>query len=241
MLTGTSGGVIDGHIFIDANGDRYLFWKDDNNGLWPRPLAALLAEQPELIEQLFETEEDRRTAAFAAGIVGWANGRRPMERFFLMQPFIAAVLNNWPRVKQALADTGLAPAILEAMITPIWGQRLASDGLSFIGEPALVLTNDLGWEGHLVEGPFVTRQKGRYWLFYAGNDFASPAYGIGVAVADHPLGPYVKQPEPLAEIDPGVDRAGPCLGRPGPRRRAAIVLPRLPSRHRRLQCVPGTS
>src|SRR5687768_859461 len=26
LLTGTSGGVIDSHIFIDANGDRYLFW-----------------------------------------------------------------------------------------------------------------------------------------------------------------------------------------------------------------------
>jgi len=197
LLTGTTGGVIDAHIFIDIDGERYLFWKDDSNGLWPRPLASLLREHPELVEQLFESEEDRRTAAFAASIVGWANGRRPMERFFLMQPLIAAVLNNWPRVKQAIADCGLAPAILEAMTTPIWGQRLAADGLSFIGEPALVLTNDLGWEGHLVEGPFVTRQKGRYWLFYAGNDFASPAYGIGVAVAGGPLGPYVKQSEPL--------------------------------------------
>jgi hypothetical protein len=49
----------------------------------------------------------------------------------------------------------------------------------------------------LIEGPFVTRQEGRYWLFYAGNDFSTPAYGIGVAVADHPLGPYTKQGAPL--------------------------------------------
>ena len=99
-----SGGVIDSHIFIDADGTRYLFWKDDSNGLWPRPLAGLLRDHPELIDQLFESEEDRRTAAFAAAIVGWANGRRPMERFFLMQPFIAAALANWHRVKTALAD-----------------------------------------------------------------------------------------------------------------------------------------
>ncbi|HUP66599.1 MAG TPA: family 43 glycosylhydrolase, partial [Sphingomicrobium sp.] len=26
-----SGGVIDSHIFIDSNGDKYLFWKDDRN------------------------------------------------------------------------------------------------------------------------------------------------------------------------------------------------------------------
>jgi hypothetical protein len=43
----------------------------------------------------------------------------------------------------------------------------------------------------------VTRQNGRYWLFYAGNDFSTPAYGIGVAVADHPIGPYTKQGAPL--------------------------------------------
>ena len=60
----------------------------------------------------------------------------------------------------------------------------ANEAVSF-----MVLTNDQEWEGHLIEGPFVTRQRGRYWLFYAGNDFASPGYGIGVALADRPLGP----------------------------------------------------
>jgi GH43 family beta-xylosidase len=192
-----SGGVIDSHIFIDANGDRYLFWKDDSNGIWPRPLAALLRDNADLIERLFESEEDRRTAGFAAAIVGWANGRRPMERFFLMQPLIEAALNAWPRVKQTLSEYGLAPAILEAMTTHVWGQRMADDGSALIGEPTMVLCNDLAWEGHLIEGPFVARQQDRYWLFYAGNDFASPAYGIGVAVADHPLGPYMKQTDPL--------------------------------------------
>ncbi|MEO8548201.1 MAG: glycoside hydrolase family 43 protein [Sphingomicrobium sp.] len=197
LLTGEVGGVIDSHFFIDADGDRYLLWKDDSNGLWPRPLAGLLHDQPEMIDRLFATDQDRRTAAFAAAIVGWANGRRPMERFFLMQPFIAAALANWNQLKQALVETGLAPAILEAMTTPVRAQLLSEDGESLLGEPALVLTNDRDWEGHLIEGPFVTRQNGRYWLFYAGNDFTSPAYGIGVAVADHPLGPYTKQPEPL--------------------------------------------
>lgn len=212
-----SGGVIDSHIFTDADGSRYLFWKDDSNGIWPRPLAMLLRDNPRLIEQLFERSEDRRTAAFAAAVVGWANGRRPMERFFLMQPLIEAALANWEQVKRALVDCGIAAAILEAMVTPIRAQRLAEDGASLVGEPALVLANDLDWEGHLIEGPFCTLQDGRYWLFYAGNDFATPAYGIGVATADHPLGPYVKQGEPLlrstrqwtapghASVAPGLD------------------------------------
>ena len=192
-----SGGVIDSHIFVDAKGDKYLFWKDDTNSIWPRPLAMLLRAQPQLIDTLFDSDEDRRTASFAAAIVLWANQRRPMERFFLMQPLIEAALANWDRVRRALIDYGLAGAIIDAMTTPIRGQRLADDGRSLIGESTLVLANDLDWEGHLIEGPFVTLQEGRYWLFYAGNDFSTPAYGIGAAVADHPLGPYTKQGEPL--------------------------------------------
>jgi arabinan endo-1,5-alpha-L-arabinosidase len=39
-------------------------------------------------------------------------------------------------------------------------------------------------------------------MFYAGNDFSTPAYGIGVAVADGPFGPYEKQPEPLLKSRP---------------------------------------
>jgi hypothetical protein len=212
-----SGGVIDSHIFIDDEGTRYLFWKDDSNGIWPRPLAMLLRERPELVEPLFESEADRRSAAFAAAIVPWANTRRPMERFFLMQGIIEAALANWQRVKAALMEFGLAEAILEAMTTPIRAQRISADGRSLTGRPHLVLTNDLDWEGHLIEGPFCTRQNGKYWLFYAGNDFSTPAYGIGVAIADHPLGPYTKLREPLlkstkswtapghASVAPGLD------------------------------------
>jgi arabinan endo-1,5-alpha-L-arabinosidase len=192
-----SGGVIDSHLFVDPGGDRFLFWKEDTNSIWPRPLAMLLRNRPDLIGRLFENEADRRTAAFAAAIVPWANRQRPMIRFFVMHPLIEAALANWQRVKDALAGIGQAEAILEAMSTPVRAQRIAGDGRSLLGESSIVLANDLDWEGHLIEGPFVTFQDGRYWLFYAGNDFSTPSYGIGVAVADHPLGPYVKQGEPL--------------------------------------------
>lgn len=211
-----SGGVIDSHIFIDEDGTRYLFWKRDTNGVWPRPLAGLLRRRPDLIESLFREEADRLTAAFAAAVQPWANMRRPMERFFLMQPLIEAVLDNWQHVKAVLAEIEEAASIVDAMSTPIHAQPLSEEG-ELVGADTLVLTNDLDWEGHLIEGPWVTRQNGRYWLFYAGNDFGTPAYGIGVAVADHPLGPYVKQAEPLlkstrswwapghASVAPGLD------------------------------------
>ena len=164
-----------------------------------------------------EAEADRRSAAFAAAVQPWANTRRPMERFFWMQPLIEAAIDNWPRVRAALIDFGQAGEIIEAMRTPVHVRRLAPDGRSLVGEEKVVLANDQDWEGHLIEGPYVTYQQGRYWLFYAGNDFSTPAYGIGVAVADYPLGPYVKQDEPLlksgsnwwapghASVAPGVD------------------------------------
>ena len=211
-----TGGAIDAHIFVDRHGSPTLFWKEDRNGRWPRPLAGLLRESPELIDTMFDSQIDRRTAAFAAAIQPWANDRRPIERFFLMQPFIGAALANWPLVQEALRNAG-QHELLDHMRTPVFAQRLADDGSALVGERVQVLENDQPWEGHLIEGPWVTFQRGKYWMFYAGNDFSNPAYGIGVAVADSLLGPYVKQPTPLlrstrewlapghASVAPGID------------------------------------
>ena len=193
--------VIDSHIST-LDGEPVLFWKCDTNSHWPRPLAALLREQPQLIVMLFENERDQRTAAFCAAVQPWANTRRPMERFFLMQPLIRAALANWSKVRRALEESGLAQQVVRDMSTPILAQKLAPDGKSLLGEPTVVLANDLDWEGHLIEGPWVTKQEGRYWLFYAGNDFTSPSYGIGVAVADDLFGPYTKQSEPVLRSTP---------------------------------------
>jgi len=211
--------MIDAHLFVDEDGP-VLFWKQDSNSMWPRPLARLLRKRPELIGQLFDSETDRRTAAFAAAIQPWAEGRRPMERFFLMQPLIHAALGSWSKVRTVLRDAGCPPEMLEALQTPIFAQRLSADGTELIGERFQVLANDQDWEGHLIEGPWVTRQQGRYWLFYAGNDFTSPAYGIGVAVGDVLFGPYEKRPEPLLKstsewLAPGHASVAPGLdGRP---------------------------
>ena len=192
-----TGGVIDGDVFVDDDGTRYLLWKEDRNGVWPRKLAAFLRDRPELIDDIFDSEQDRRTAHFAAAVVQWAAGRRPIERFFLMQTFIRASVDAWERLRAVLTACGDAAEMVAAMRTPIQAQQLSEDGTSFLGARTTILSNDVEWEGHLVEGPFLWKQDGRYWLFYAANDFTDPAYGIGVAVADHPLGPYSKQPEPL--------------------------------------------
>jgi hypothetical protein len=79
----------------------------------------------------------------------------------------------------------------------MYAQPLTQDGSGLTGERVKIIENDLDWEAHLVEGMWVTKQGSTYYLFYAGNDFSTDQYGIGVAIADAPLGPYQKMEMPL--------------------------------------------
>lgn len=51
------------------------------------------------------------------------------------------------------------------------------------------------WEGTVWnEGPFVVKHKGAYYLTYSANAYSDPAYGLGVATAASPVGPWTKSP-----------------------------------------------
>jgi beta-xylosidase len=43
---------------------------------------------------------------------------------------------------------------------------------------------------HCVEGPHVVHHDGRYYCFYSAGAWYGENYGVGFAVADHPLGPW---------------------------------------------------
>lgn len=96
----------------------------------------------------------------------------------------------------------------------LYGIELADDLLSVVGEGVLLTTPDHDWElksgdYHWNEGPFVLTHEGRYYLYYSANCFAQKEYSIGVAVADHPLGPYTKQANnPILNF---IDRDGEVL------------------------------
>jgi hypothetical protein len=201
-----AGGVIDPHVLVGPRGTPYLVWKVDDNALWPRRLAALLHRHPQLIETVFLAEEDRRTAAVVAALQPWSETREPMEQFFIHQPLIEAATDDFLALGErvaalaASADEGVradAEAMLRAMKTRVYAQPLAPDGSALVGEPTLLLENDQTWEAHLIEGVWTLEHQGRYYIFYAGNDFSTPHYGVGGAVADRPLGPYRKAAEPL--------------------------------------------
>lgn len=44
----------------------------------------------------------------------------------------------------------------------------------------------------VVEGPFVLKHKGKYFLTYSANHTRSPDYAIGYATSDSPYGPFIR-------------------------------------------------
>lgn len=227
------GGVIDPHLVTARDGSPWLVWKEDSNGVWPRVLGALLADRPELIPDLFPHEPDQATAALACALRPLIVAMEPMEQFFALQPLIEAAADDFPafqdrlrRLRDRLGPParGLAARALEAVRTRIRAQRLAADGSRLEGEPVTILENDLSWEAHLIEGVWIVEHAGRWWLFYAANDFSTDRYGVGAAVADDPLGPYAKQEEPFLRSTADWSGPGHPSVAPGPDGRPTMYL-----------------
>jgi arabinan endo-1,5-alpha-L-arabinosidase len=200
------GNIIDPHIFVDQQGISYLYWKEDNNDVWPGHLIDLLYHHPELTDVLFDKKEDRITAAFIQTLWPWIKNLPPMERFLALQVLIEVVISNFNTFykhlsslieRQPLEIQEKIKIVLKYMKTPMYVQQLSADGTQVQGERIKVIENDLDWEAHLVEGMWVTQQDENFYLFYAGNDFSTDQYGIGVAVAKSPTGPYTKMQQPF--------------------------------------------
>lgn len=95
----------------------------------------------------------------------------------------------------------------------IWGARLTPDRLGLADEPKLLLEPDQPWEVDPVnEGAHVWKRGSTYCMMFSINDFRNPAYGMGYATAESPLGPWRKRTEgPVVRQAPGL--AGPgCAG-----------------------------
>ena len=103
----------------------------------------------------------------------------------------------------------------KASVGVIYGAPLRPDLAGPATEPVKLLAADQAWEridyehNRCNEGPCVLKHAGRYVLVYAANHTFRPGYGIGYAVADHPLGPFVKAAEnPIAGTDLEVGYSG---------------------------------
>lgn len=96
----------------------------------------------------------------------------------------------------------------------IYGAELSGNLLKLLGEPKRLTTPDDEWEVSLSsewrwnEGPALLKHNGKYYLNYSVNCFDSPEYSVGCAVADSPMGPFVKYGYPVLKRAEG-DFSGP--------------------------------
>lgn len=95
----------------------------------------------------------------------------------------------------------------------IWGAELNAD-MKTINESTLtfIMRPTQAWElqaGQINEGAFIIKHNDKFYMTYSGNTFDSPVYGVGYAVADSPLGPYVKyEGNPILQSNDRVHGAG---------------------------------
>ncbi|HEY0462370.1 MAG TPA: family 43 glycosylhydrolase [Pyrinomonadaceae bacterium] len=81
--------------------------------------------------------------------------------------------------------------------TPLWAQQLDEQNFKLVGERREILRNDPNsWEGNLVEGPYILRRGGWFYLFYSGNACCGREckYALGVARSKTLLGKFEKNP-----------------------------------------------
>jgi beta-xylosidase len=83
--------------------------------------------------------------------------------------------------------------------TPIMLQRMASDGITPVGEAVQILDRT-DEDGPLVEAPMLIRSsEGIYFLFYSSGCTRLPTYNVRYATAKNISGPYVRAAEPLLQ------------------------------------------
>ncbi|HEX6596200.1 MAG TPA: glycoside hydrolase family 43 protein [Acidimicrobiales bacterium] len=93
----------------------------------------------------------------------------------------------------------------------LWAQELSGDGMSLVGEPALVLGQDRDWELPTIEGPSMVAEGGELFLFYSAGRWQNSSYAVGWARCSSPLGPCEKDAD-----QPLLRSAGDGTGPGGP-------------------------
>lgn len=126
-------------------------------------------------------------------------------------------------VVRAVADTPAGPYAFAEVVLPPRGEQY--------------------WDGRMTHNPTIHMWNGRYYLFYIGSTYAGPPpaddenldtdeWGrrslhswlrirIGLAVADHPEGPWQRFDKPVLDVRPGafdrvlVTNPAPCIRQDG--------------------------
>jgi len=85
--------------------------------------------------------------------------------------------------------TALGP--ITPVLTPTADWQLYARGRRMYGQT---------YDWHTLEGPFVRRHAGRYYLLYSGGSWLETSYAVSWAVADSPLGPWQDPPAGRSQL-----------------------------------------
>lgn len=87
--------------------------------------------------------------------------------------------------------------------TRIYAQEVNQAGTGFIGSPVVVIQKGLAWEGSKgIEGTWVMKKNGTYYMFYSGELYSADRYAVGVAKASSPLSTFTKKGDPILKSGP---------------------------------------
>jgi Glycosyl hydrolases family 43 len=143
---------------------------------------------------MFLANEDR---AFQTECIGRAVSASPTGHFtdFNAQPVICDPSLGGDIDPAIFTDAGGQSYLLWktdgnsiGVATGIWSEPLDST-LNVIGSPTLLMVDDQGWQGGIIEAPNMVLSGGQYYLFYGGGSYAGASYAIGVAQCAGPAGP----------------------------------------------------
>lgn len=118
-----------------------------------------------------------------------------------------------------LEDAGRLYLYWGSGFKPIKVQEMTPDGLHFLPgtQPKDVLSPSQSPYEHLVEGTWVVKRDGWYYLFYSGDNCCekTPFYSVMVARSRRPEGPFQKLAEATGAPDSAIVRADAAWQAPG--------------------------
>ena len=167
----------DPHIFCDDDGRVYFFWGCTNT------------------DPIYGVEMNPDTMMPMGAPVGLIGGREQELGY-------ERVIDDSGKVQSK--ETSFVFQQLKDRIDPATGKLMLPPDLKIGGYTAAGLQKMLDSIGKpYIEGAFMTKHKGRYYLQYAcpGTQYAT--YADGVYVSEKPLGPYTLQPSNPFSAKPG--------------------------------------
>ena len=95
-------------------------------------------------------------------------------------------------------SSNLVPGTTNKHRSEIWGVKLKNDLSGTDGEAKMLIFPQQEWEyddnrtNFWNEGAVMLKHNNKYYLMFSANSYATPRYALGYAVAESPLGPFVK-------------------------------------------------